>query len=159
MKAISLENQEKIKGIEKVLAFHKAQIEALEVAKEELQKPPSRWNDTFIQELYVSLPKGQSSKTYEAMIEKIKLSLELRAFQEETEGDFSVTSSSGVIYGIGVNCHGRCYVFKTSTTFPGLDPLTVRFLEVDTARAAIEKFGDRLKALFVEVPTPTKGDF
>lgn len=157
MKAISLENQEKIKGIEEVLAFHKAQIEALEVAKEELQKPPSRWNNTFIQNLCVSLPEGQPFKVYEAMIEKIKLSLELRAFQEENEGDFSITSNFKKAYSIRIY-KGECAAYAIHPCF-GIDPLSVWFCEKGTAEAAIEKFGDRLKALFVEVPTPTKGDF
>lgn len=157
MKAISLENQEKIKGIEEVLAFHKTQIEALEAAKEELQKPPSRWNDTFLQELYVSLPEGQPFKVYEALIDKIKLSLELRAFQEENEGDFSITSNLEMAYSIRIY-KGKCTAYVTYPRF-GIDPLSVWFCEKSTAEAAIEKFGDRLKALFVEVPVQKEGDF
>ena len=157
MKAISLENQEKIKGIEKVLAFHKTQIEALEAAKEELQKPPSRWNNTFLQNLYVSLPEGQSIRAYELMIDKIKLSLELRAFQEETEGDFSVTTDLKLAWGIRFE-NGKCYASSHRPDCYGIDPLSVWFCEKSTAEAAIEKFGDRLKALFVEVPAQKEGD-
>ena len=41
---------------------------------------------------------------------------------------------------------------------PHIDPLSVWFCEKSTAEAAIEKFGDRLKALFVEVPAQKEGD-